>query len=600
MRHKLVPSLPLWVAACALWIAPTPGSAVPPVAPGGVVPLDATERQYLMRAARRAVEDQVRGRPAYKAGFVPATLATKNATVIVRLRHDGYLLASASGRRAPLTDATIAGAREAAKDWVKRFKDAADLLPDLLIEIEVVGPSEAISKSVDWTEPRAVDPYIEPGVHGIELIGPKVHQRIAPTEFYTSDMTLADSLETIAKKLHLSPADVKQTRLARFRTVHWYQRGPEGRIIKLQRGLTIVPPDAVSREGLDKAIESIGNYMIYRQLPSGLFAYQYEPGWDRWTDKDNLVRQVGAAAAMARYARESGLQGALAASDRAIAFHMKGVRDVPGQSDAAYVATADGANKLGVTALLCLALAEHPDAPKYAETRRKLVQGILTLQRDSGMFITAFPPARDVTAQDYFPGEALLALAADYRHEPLAEVLDAFDRAVEFYRDYFRNRPSPAFVSWQVQAFAQIALATKRQEYVNYVFELTDWLADHQLTQSNCPWRELWGGIASYQPNRAGVSTAAYLEGFADALTVARAFGDVDRTHRYERVVTQAARFVMQLQFREDEAYFVRSPRDVVGGIRTAPALNLLRIDHCQHALVALMKTRRVLFPDER
>jgi hypothetical protein len=55
----------------------------------------------------------------------------------------------------------------------------------------------------------------------------------------------------------------------------------------------------------------------------------------------------------------------------------------------------------------------------------------------------------------------------------------------------------------------------------------------------------------------------------------------------------------MQLQVRQEEAYFIRSPQDAVGGIRTAPAVNKLRIDHCQHALLGLMKTRRALYPDE-
>ncbi len=62
-------------------------------------------------------------------------------------------------------------------------------------------------------------------------------------------------------------------------------------------------------------------------------------------------------------------------------------------------------------------------------------------------------------------------------------------------------------------------------------------------------------------------------------------------------VTGTALSVVMQLQVKPDEAYFIRSHQDAIGGIRTAPSLNLLRIDHCQHALVALMKARRVLYP---
>ena len=166
-----------------------------------------------------------------------------------------------------------------------------------------------------------------------------------------------------------------------------------------------------------------------------------------------------------------------------------------------------------------------------------------------------------------------------------------------FYKDYFRSTRSPPFVPWQVQAFVLMAGHTKRQDYADYVFELTDWLAGMQLDSSNNPWPEMWGGIAGYGGGRAGVATAAYLEGFADALVFARSVGDKRRVRSYKRVVRQAARFVMQLQVRPEEAYYILSRQDTVGGIRTSPYLNLLRIDHCQHALVGLIKARQALFP---
>jgi hypothetical protein len=331
-----------------------------------------------------------------------------------------------------------------------------------------------------------------------------------------------------------------------------------------------------------------------------LFSYQYEPALDRYSDANNLVRQVGAVAAMATHATYSGRGGSLAAADLGIRFHLQGLTQLPGAPGAAFIATADGENKLGVTALLALAMSEHPHPKQYAETRERLARGMLALQRPSGMFVTAFPPAVEVAAQEYFPGEALLAMAGAYRHDRSAAVVDAFDRAISFYRDYFNDRPSPALVPWQVQAYARIAESTQRRDYVDYVFALTDWLADKQLAPANCDWPELHGGVAAYEPGRAGVSTASYLEGFADALRLARAVGDTERERRYRRVVRSAARFVMQLQVRPEEAYFMRSPRDAVGAVRSTPTLNLLRIDHCQHALVALIKTRQALYPDER
>lgn len=588
----------LWLANGAGYgfAEPAPVPANPPGDTNSLPALDDAQRTFLSRTARRTIRDALLGRARYEPDYVPAALAGWNGEAVVRLRRDGYLLAAGAG--GPVAAAlAVRDAALGAFETLRAQQPAdSDLLHRLLVEIELVGPAEPFTVEGDWTQPRVIDPHIEPGVHGMVLVGPTVRHRFTPTELFTSDMTIAEALQNLTQSRLREPSELGKTQLFRFRTDHWYEPSSGAKIVALSRGLTPVPPEAVSRPGLDEAIDRLAAYMAYRQKPTGVFTYQYEPALDRYTDEDNVVRQAGATAAMAVHARWSGSSASRAAADLAIRYHLQGVSRAPGSQEATFITTADGKNKLGVTALLTMALAEHPDPARYEETRRKLVQGMLHLQQPSGMFLTAFPPAVDVAAQDYFPGEALLALAAEYDHQPSAAILDAFDRAIRYYREHFRGAPSPAFVPWQVQAYSLIARHTGRRDYVDFVFELTDWLADHQLDRANCPWPELWGGIAPYQPGRAGVSTASYLEGFTDALTLARHAGDEVRTRRYERLVREAARFVLQLQVRPEEAYFVRSPKDAVWGVRTAPALNLLRIDHAQHALVALIKTRRVLY----
>lgn len=575
---------------------PTTPKAEPPAEPP-VPPLNETHRQFLSRVARRTLRDAVLDRGKYKPNYVPRALASLPAEVVVRLRQSGYLRGAGSAGPGPITEATRDACTVAYQSLGSDDQVGLDLINELLIEIEAVGPVEPINRELDWIQPRAVDPYIEPGIHGMVLAGPGGVRRFCPTELFTSDMILTDALTSLARHVCSDPSQVSKTRLLRFRTAHWYQPGPGRSVVSLRRGLTLVPPNAVSREGLDAAIARLAEYMAYRQKETGLFSYEYQPSHDAYSDEDNLVRQVGAVVAMAVHARYSGKQASLGAADLGIRYHLKGLTEIPDVDNAAFIATADGQNKLGVTALLALATAEHPDAASFEALRRKLINAMLWLQRPSGMFVTAFPPAIQINAQEYFPGEALLAMARAYEHEPSAAILEAFDRAINFYRGYFRGVSSPAFVPWQVQAYATMARQTKRKDYRNYVFELTDWLAARQLDKSNCRWPDLWGGIAAYQPGRAGVATASYLEGFADALALARAVGDDDRADRYEHTVRAAARFVMQLQVRPEEAYFIRSPQDAIGGIRAAPALDLLRIDHAQHALIALIKTRQALFP---
>ncbi len=597
MRHY---KLAVSCAATLLILGASPLSAwqQPANAQQAVLPeLSPEHKAFLSTVARRTVRDAMLGRPAYEPSYVPAELQAVSAQIVVRLRQRGYLHDAGASGVSPIALA----ARDAAVAAVARLaaerKGDVDLANELLIEIEVVGPPEPIDAKVDWTEPRAVDPYIEPGVHGFLVAAPEASFRFCPTEIYMTDRIVADALDEMARQVAGSRAKVSEVKLFRFRTLHWYETHNRGEVVSLHRGLTVLPQAEVRADRVRECIDRLAEYVAYRQLDSGLFSYQYECGADRYSADDNAVRQAGTVSAMAWHAAYSKRSASRAAADLGLRRLLTWKVDVPEPAGVSFLATPDGLNKLGVTALTAIAMAKHPEPAVYADVRKRLITGMLSLQRPSGMFATAFPPAQEFGAQDFFPGEALLAMALHYELEPDARVLEAFDRAIGFYRERFRESPTPAFVPWQVQAYTVIARHSRRDDYTSYVFEMTDWLAAMQLTPDNCEWPELWGGIASYQPGRVGVSTAAYLEGFTDALALARLVGDEERARRYEQVVRLATRFVMQLQVRPEEAFFIRSPRDAIGGIRTTPTLNLLRIDHSQHALIALIKAHEALFP---
>ncbi|MCH7596356.1 MAG: hypothetical protein IID35_07325 [Planctomycetes bacterium] len=581
---------------CGCFVA-TEAAAKPsgPSAPA----ISETHRAFLSRMARRTVRDVALGRERYKPQYVPRSIENVTGEVIVRLWEEGYLRATGVGQSGPVAKATRDAAYSAALIARESLQAQAGRANEVLIEIEVIGPGEMMPVVGDWTRPGALDAFIEFGVHGVVLLGPKKRRRICASEMIGADMPLSDVLTGLAQGSQLDSSQLGKYRLLRFRTARWYEERSSAAVVSLQRGMTLVPPEAVRPRLVDAAISRIAEYMVYRQLPTGLFTYEFSPGLDRFSESNSLVRQVGAAIAVSAHAKYTGKSASRAASDLAVAYHLKGLTPISSAENAAFIATADDQNKLGVTALLCIALSEHPDARSYVDVRERLVNAMLWLQRPSGLFVTAFPPAVEIKGQEYFPGEALFALAREYARDPSAKILDAFDRSISFYRDYFRAGRTPAFVPWQIQAFALMAHQTKRRDFVDYVFELTDWLAAKQLTPSNCDWPEMYGGVAAHRTGRAGASTASYLEGFTDALGVARAFGDSERVRRYETVVRLATRFVMQLEVRREEARFMRSPQDAVGGIRTSPALSRLRIDHCQHALIALIKARKILFGDK-
>jgi len=77
---------------------------------------------------------------------------------------------------------------------------------------------------------------------------------------------------------------------------------------------------------------------------------------------------------------------------------------------------------------------------------------------------------------------------------------------------------------------------------------------------------------------------------------VARRTGDARRVAAYQKAVRLGTRFVMQLEFVEDEAFFVRSKLDTLGGIRASPWNTGLRADHCAAGVDAMIACRSALF----
>jgi len=584
--------------------------------------VDPLDQAYLTRFVRETIRQQLDGRGRYRPAYIPPALRDLTCRAVVRLRRHGYLWARGWSQRTNVLDACAEAAIRALQDLRTRSlpyefdrpapkrkrrptsSPGPDRINVMNVEIELIGPSQTIARRPG--QPGSMLYEIEPGVDGLGVRLGKQERWFCPSELIAQGLAASPAdarraLERLAARLevpaHRLGSALKNLTFFRFRTCFWYEPEPGATPVELVRGVVPLAAEVVAPGPLDAAIERMGRYLLYRRNSDNLFSYEYDPTADHYSARFNWVRQAGATWALVLYARWSqdrqALQAAAACIDRLRA--MLAPLE-PSTAPAAFVAAPDKRNKLGVTALLLLCLADYPDRQRYADDRRRLVEAILSAQRADGSLRTAFPPALPVAWQDHHPGEALLALARVHALQPDRRILEAFERAFGYYRAHFHSRPVPAFVAWQSQAFALMARLTHRADYADFVFEMTDWLGSFQRTASDCPWPELIGGVRPRTSGQPGCATAAYLEGFVEAYRLARDEADPARAQRYETLVRRAARFVMQLQFRPEEAYYVRSPQDAIGGVRRSLTDPRLRIDNTQHALVALMKVRQALF----
>jgi len=235
----------------------------------------------------------------------------------------------------------------------------------------------------------------------------------------------------------------------------------------------------------------------------------------------------------------------------------------------------DAAN-LGYSAFVILALLEmeHSRREEYLEL---FANGILHLQEPTGRYRTYFFEDRD-TDQDFFPGEACLALMSLYDETRDARLLESVKLAFPYYAPYWRGNRTTSFIPWQTQALQRLYEVTGDDAVRDFVFEISDYMIEYHHTDEPCAGFELKGIIAGIR-----------VEGMIRAYELAREVGDAKRLECYGNFVREGGDYLVDLQYTNIEKH----PKPAIGGFpgRKEPKM---RVDRNQHAVVALIEGREL------
>lgn len=557
------------------------------------------EMRFLTDVVRRALASKRTAWPSRIARRLRPELARQKCRAYVTVSDRGVVVAEGASRYLPLPDAFAEATRAAVGDIAPKRDSFGGQWERLSVECELTGPAEYVPFA--GAERLRFEHYFEPGIHGYGLVHGLNWRELRPSQVISvgwgclRDPTLPIVAELLADEA-IAGGTTDLARAYRFRSTHWWQPHANWPPVRLLRGLIPAPQEDLNADRLDQLIQRVGDYLLDRQQVEGLFSYEYLIGPELFSDDNNWVRQAGATYGLAQYAAYTGFGDVKEACARAAATWIRSITPLAGIVGAGFIDTEDGENKLGATALVLLALNTGPTPDRYDAERDLLTNAILAIQQDDGRLLTNFPPAEPTGTQYYYAGEALLALAHEYQLERDQSVAIAFHNAHGYYRSFFQQDPKAAFVPWQAQAHALMHALTGHAEYAEFAFEMSDWLARKQIRDEHTIWPDLVGGFATKGPGFATISTASYLEGFASALELARRVGDAERAKNYERVIRSATRFVIRLIVKPEEAFFHQRPDQTLWGVRTFLTDTRLRIDHVQHALVCLIKTRKALF----
>ena len=353
----------------------------------------------------------------------------------------------------------------------------------------------------------------------------------------------------------------------------------------------------VTRQDLIDAVNNSWGWYLRNQITegeeAGRYMYTFFPSKDYEPAEDWGLRNLNAIFVLAEIAKDQKDPVKIASVKKAVDTFARFIKDGHGGKwlDWPYQRKV---HSIAGTAFLMAAMVEL-EVPGYEETMKQMVDAIISLQQPDGKLLTDFNGNHRDVDQNYYPGETLLMLMRYYKKTGYKPALEAVEKAYPFYQAFWNkkeNQQGP-FVPWQARAYQEAYSATKDKRYADFVFQLMDWMLKKYkpLGSDAEPGRQ--GAL-----NTQFAGTGVYSEGLSAATRLAREIGDKERYEKYSKALRGMMGYVLGLQFKDEDTYWVKRPDKVRGALSMRPDNEELRIDSTYHAISGVHYTSK-LFTDE-
>lgn len=321
-------------------------------------------------------------------------------------------------------------------------------------------------------------------------------------------------------------------------------------------------------------------YLVQHQRPDGSCFASFDPFRNRLVEGVSAPHAAHAAWVLARAHRILAQPTLREAADKALALLLDGIRV---NQSGMRLDLGQRTPSISELSFLVLALSELPKGDFRRAQARAATATLWSRFDRQGRIATHFEPVEsEESCQDYFPGQALLALAAAAA-AGLTDVDEArLTSAFRYYRHRFRHQRDFGQVSWLMQAFSAWMRTRPDPAFAGLVFEIGDWILEFQQEKTG-------GFITSHQPDTPGYTTALYLEGLGAAAGLAESF-DPHRHRKYLDACRRGLRFLDRLTIQPEDAPVLPNTDFAIGGLRQSLNAGLVRIDFVQHALSAVLE----------
>ena len=353
-------------------------------------------------------------------------------------------------------------------------------------------------------------------------------------------------------------------------------------------------------EDLLSSAISGGDYLINAVKADGRFVYSYQPVTDKESDAYNILRHAGTVYAMADLYQQTGDPSLLAALERAVEYLRRQIQKCQVNGVFENCIVEQGETKLGGNGLGVLAFTQYMKATgkmDLLDDTRSLARWIVSTQNASGEFMIhkVDLPSGEITdfVSDYYPGEAIYALARLYSLDKNEQWLAAASRGAKWLAaDRIEGKTEAEITHdhWLLLGLGELQYIQPDPVYVESAMRIADAIIASQNLDPEYP---DWFG--SYYRPPSSTPAATRSEGLMAAYRIMREFGSSGQADRILQAVKDNITFQFNTQFRPESAMYLPDPQRTLGGFHQSLTNFEIRNDYVQHNLSSILALYRFL-----
>ncbi len=356
----------------------------------------------------------------------------------------------------------------------------------------------------------------------------------------------------------------------------------------------------ITQDILVDSLDLATDYLIRSVAADGKFNYSYEPKIDNDKTSYNILRHAGTIYSMLESYEVSKADKILTAAQAAIRYLIRQLKEVTLNGEHTLVVVEEGYIKLGGNALAALALAKFIKITQdthYFPILQKLGAWIVNTQSPQGEFTihkqAVTGEINTTFISEYYPGEALFALARLYQLDPQERWLNCAVNGALFLinvRDKDLEDKQLSHDHWLLYALNEIHRLHQNDEIYAHALRIANVIMKSQRMQSKTlDW------IGSYYNPPRSTPTATRMEGLGASYLLVRDQGNKALADTMLSSIKAGVLFQLQTQFFPESMLYLPNPQKALGGFHRSLTDFEIRIDYVQHNISSLIALYNIL-----